>query len=164
MRRMPAYRSRPRLRVRAPSRCVSRLAARRRLNPQAGRLRYYFQAMKTNMSRSTLTVAYAVAICADLMQICFIPLLPDGFLNPLDDFSDAIACIILIRLIGFHFAFLPSFLVKLVPFVEIVPTWTVAVFIATRNLRAPVAPVVDVPSEVKPEVVANRELPPKNFG
>jgi len=120
--------------------------------------------VKTNINRSTLTVAYAVAICADLMQICFIPLLPDGFLNPLDDFSDAIACIILIRLIGFHFAFLPSFLVKLVPFVEIVPTWTLAVFIATRHLRAPVAgTVVDVPSEVKPEVVVE-ERPPKNFG
>jgi hypothetical protein len=36
-----AWRSRPRPRVRAPSRCAfPQLAARRRLNPQAGRLRY----------------------------------------------------------------------------------------------------------------------------
>ena len=116
--------------------------------------------MKAIVNRSTLAAAYAVGICADLMQLCIIPLLPDGFLNPLNDVSDAIACIILTRLIGFHFAFLPSFLIKLIPVVEIAPTWTLAVIIATRNLRAP-APVVDVPSEVKPDVVVNEEQPPK---
>lgn len=114
--------------------------------------------MKAIVNRSTLAAAYAAGICADLMQLCIIPLLPDGFLNPLNDVSDAIACIILTRLIGFHFAFLPSFLIKLIPVVEIAPTWTLAVIIATRNLRAP---VVDVPSEVKPDVVVNEEQPPK---
>ena len=115
--------------------------------------------MKADVSRSTLIAAYAVAICADLMQICFIPLLPEGFLNPLDDVSDAIACIILIRLIGFHFAFLPSFLIKLIPVVEIAPTWTLAVLIATRHLRAP---VVNVPSEVsRSDVGASEVNPPK---
>jgi hypothetical protein len=54
-------------------------------------------------------------------------------------------------------AFLPSFLIKLIPLVEIAPTWTLAVFIATRRLRAP---VVDVPGVVteKPD---EDEKPPK---
>ena len=114
--------------------------------------------MKTNVSRSTLVAAYAVAICADLVQICLAPLFSEGFASPFDDFSDVVVCLILTRLIGFHIAFLPSFLIKLVPLAESVPTWTLAVLIATRHLRAP---VVDVPSEVKPDVGANEEQPPK---
>ena len=114
--------------------------------------------MKANVSRSTLTAAYAVAICADLIQICLFPLSSEGFLDPLDDISDVVVCLILSRLIGFHIAFLPSFLIKVIPGVTIAPTWTVAVIIATRNLRGP---VVDVPSEVRPGVVVNEEQPPK---
>ena len=114
--------------------------------------------MKANVSRSTLTAAYAVAICADLLQICLFPLFAAGFPDPLDDISDVVVCLILSRLIGFHIAFLPSFLMKVIPGVTIAPTWTLAVIIATRNLRAP---VVDVPSEVRPDVVVNEEQPQK---
>lgn len=116
--------------------------------------------MKAIVSRSALITAYAVAICADLLQICLVPFFSEGFASPFDDFSDVVVCLILSRLIGFHFAFLPSFLIKLVPLVESVPTWTLAVLIASRHLRAP---VVDVPSEVSstPDVSANEEKPAK---
>src|SRR4029453_14403993 len=36
-------------------------------------------------------------------------------------------------LLGWHWAFLPAFLTELVPFVDLVPTWTIAVFLATRG-------------------------------
>jgi hypothetical protein len=114
--------------------------------------------MKANVSRSTLSAAYAIAICADLLQICLFPIFSEGFLDPLDDISDVVVCAILTRLIGFHIAFLPSFLMKVIPGVTMAPTWTLAVLIATRNYRAP---VIDVPSEVKPDVVVNEEQPPK---
>jgi len=118
-----------------------------------------FPIMKSNVSRTTLIAAYAVAICADAIQILLVPFFSEGFASPVDDFSDVVVCLILSRLIGFHIAFLPSFLIKLVPLVESVPTWTLAVLIATRNLRAP---VVDVPSEVtKADGGANEEKPPK---
>jgi hypothetical protein len=108
--------------------------------------------MKASVSRPTLISAYAIAVCADLVQMCLVPLFSEGFASPFDDFSDVVVCLILTRLIGFHIAFLPSFFIKLVPVVEIAPTWTLAVIIATRHLRAPAAdapPVVDVPSTVE---------------
>lgn len=116
--------------------------------------------MKTNVSRSTLIAAYAIAICADLIQICLAPLLSEGFILPFNDFVDVVVCITLSCLIGFHIAFLPSFFIKLVPLVEIAPTWTLAVLIASRHLRtnpanAPVA------GSGKPDVVAEDEKPPK---
>ncbi len=39
----------------------------------------------------------------------------------------------LIRLLGWHWAFLPSFVVELVPGVDLVLTWTAAVWLATRG-------------------------------
>jgi hypothetical protein len=35
--------------------------------------------------------------------------------------------------VGFHWAFLPSFVTKFLPFVDLAPTWTLAVFLATRG-------------------------------
>jgi hypothetical protein len=107
--------------------------------------------MKANVNRKTLVAAYAIAICADLIQIWLVPLLSFDF--PLDGFIDVVVCVMLTWLIGFHVAFLPSFFIKLIPLVEIAPTWTIAVLIASRRLRAPVAdvpPVVDVPTVVVP--------------
>lgn len=108
--------------------------------------------MKANVSRKNLIAAYAIAICADLIQISLVPLLSFDF--PLDGFIDVAVCVILSWLIGFHVAFLPSFFIKLIPLVEIAPTWTIAVLIASRRLRAPVVdvpPVVDVQASVSPE-------------
>jgi hypothetical protein len=116
--------------------------------------------MKSNVSRSTLFLAYAIAICADFIQICLMPLFSEGFISPFDDFSDVIVCLILCRLIGFHVAFLPSFFIKLIPVVEIAPTWTIAVLIATRNLHAPAANTTAA-VDVKADVVVEDEKPPK---
>jgi hypothetical protein len=116
--------------------------------------------MKANVSRPTLIAAYVIGICADLIQVCLTPFLSEGFASPFNDVLDVVVCVILSRLIGFHVAFLPSFLIKLIPLVEIAPTWTLAVFISTRHLRAP---IVDVPAtdSGKPDVAAEDEKPPK---
>lgn len=98
--------------------------------------------MKTNVSRKALAAAYAIAISADLIEICFFPLFSEGFAFPPDDVLDVAVCLILSRLIGFHLAFLPSFLVKIIPLAETAPTWTIAVLIASRHVRST---VVDVP-------------------
>ena len=122
--------------------------------------------MKPNVSRTTLIAAYMIAICADFLQICLFPFFSEGFISLLDDFSDVFVCIILSRLIGFHIAFVPSFLIKLIPIVETAPTWTIAVLIATRHrvLGGDKPEVVDVQSSVEsgtPEVVVKSEQPPK---
>lgn len=112
--------------------------------------------MKANVSRSRLVAAYAIAICADFIQICLTPAFFEGAASPIDGPVDLVVCIILSWLIGFHVAFLPSFFIKLVPIVEIAPTWTVAVLIASRHLR-----IKSVDGSEKPEVVPEDEKPPK---
>lgn len=89
--------------------------------------------MKANVKRSTVVVAFAIAICADLLQIGLAPLLAEGFASPFEDFVDIFACVILTTLLGWHLSFLPSFLVKLFPVWDLAPTWTIAVLIATRG-------------------------------
>ena len=42
-------------------------------------------------------------------------------------------CAVLTWLVGWHFSFLPSFAVKVLPVVDLAPTWTIAVFLATRQ-------------------------------
>jgi hypothetical protein len=115
--------------------------------------------MKTNVSRSTLIAAYAIAICADLIQMCLTPLFAEGVASPIDGPVDLVVCVLLSWLIGFHVAFLPSFFIKLVPLVEIAPTWTLAVLIASRHLRTK---AVDGPvGSEKSEVVPEESKPPK---
>jgi hypothetical protein len=51
---------------------------------------------------------------------------------------------ILIKLLGWHWAFLPTFAAELVPGLDLFPTWTTAVFFATRQMNsAPEPDVID---------------------
>jgi len=79
--------------------------------------------------------ALAIAILADAVQIVFFPMFVEGAFSPLDDLLDIVVAWMLIRLLGWHWAFLPSFVAKVVPGVDLVPTWTVAVLVATRGMR-----------------------------
>jgi len=76
-------------------------------------------------------VAWTVAIAADAVQLALLPLIAVAW--PVGDAIDVIVGIIMLRLLGWHFSFLPSFAVKLLPVVDIVPTWTMAVWLATRK-------------------------------
>jgi hypothetical protein len=48
-------------------------------------------------------------------------------LSPAEDVLDFGVAALLVNLLGWHWEFLPSFLVKLVPGVDLVPFWTMAV-------------------------------------
>jgi hypothetical protein len=74
-----------------------------------------------------LRIAMIVAIVADLLQLVFFPWFFEGVLSPAEDALDAGVAAILAWLLGWHWEFLPSFLVKLVPGVDMVPLWTIAV-------------------------------------
>ena len=89
--------------------------------------------------------ALAIAILADALQIVFFPMFVEGAFSPLDDLLDIAVAWMLIHLLGWHWAFLPSFVAKVVPGVDLVPTWTVAVLVATRGTtrqQAKIAPPI----------------------
>jgi hypothetical protein len=79
--------------------------------------------------------AMALAIVADALQIVFLPLFAEGGFSPADDILDVGVAAALIHLLGWHWEFLPSFLVKLVPGVDLVPFWTIAVVSVYRKSK-----------------------------
>lgn len=76
---------------------------------------------------SRFRVAMVLAIIADALQIVVFPLFVEGAESPADDILDFGIGAVLVYLLGWHWEFLPSFLAKLVPGVDLVPFWTMAV-------------------------------------
>jgi len=71
--------------------------------------------------------ALLLAIVADLVQMIVFPLFIEGAASPADDLLDLGLAGLFSYLLGWHWEFLPSFLGKLVPGVDLVPLWTLAV-------------------------------------
>jgi len=89
----------------------------------------------TRSNARRVWIALGVALAADAVQILFIPLFGEGIVSPINDGLDLVIGLILVRLVGWHWAFLPSFVAELVPGLDLFPSWTTAVWFATR-LRA----------------------------
>lgn len=81
----------------------------------------------------THRLAWLVAIAADAIQIVALPMFAPGILSPVDAVLDAAAAVVLIELLGWHWAFLPTLAAELVPGLDLFPTWTAAVFFVTRQ-------------------------------
>ncbi|NOT34088.1 MAG: hypothetical protein HOP12_07955 [Candidatus Eisenbacteria bacterium] len=77
--------------------------------------------------------AWAVALFADFLQWIALPFFAPGVLSPFNNGLDLLVAALLIRLLGWHWAFLPTFVAELVPGLDLVPTWTAAVWLATRG-------------------------------
>lgn len=84
-------------------------------------------------SRRAIRIARVVAIVADGLQLVLLPLFVEGFASLLNDALDVVVGIILVRLVGWNPVFLPTIIVELLPFGNLAPTWTIALFIATRS-------------------------------
>ena len=82
-----------------------------------------------------LPFALALAIVADLVQLVAFPLFIEGAASPVDDVLDLGMAGILTYLLGWHWEFAPSFLAKLVPGIDFVPLWTLAVANVYRKSR-----------------------------
>ena len=78
-------------------------------------------------------MAWAVAIAADALQILAFPMFAPGGASPADAVLDVAVAAILIRVLGWHWAFLPSLAAELIPGADLFPTWTAAVFFVTRQ-------------------------------
>jgi hypothetical protein len=68
-----------------------------------------------------------LAVIADALQIVVFPVFVAGAVSPADDILDFGIGALMVHLLGWHWEFLPSFLAKLVPGVDLVPFWTMAV-------------------------------------
>lgn len=77
--------------------------------------------------------AWLLALAADAVQWVALPLFAPGAASPFDTALDVAVGVAMVRLLGWHWAFLPTFAAELIPGVSLVPTWTLAVWLATRG-------------------------------
>lgn len=91
--------------------------------------------MSQPLSRNRLRAAWIIALAVDAIQI------PASAAGPVGWFVgaglDVATMAAMWALLGFHWAFLPSFLTEWIPYLDMAPIWTLAVAIATRG-RGPV--------------------------
>ena len=89
--------------------------------------------LKSPLSR--FRAAMVLAIVADATQIIIFPLFVEGAISPLDDILDLTVMGALVGLLGWHWEFLPSFVAELVPGLDLVPFWTLAVVNVYRKWK-----------------------------
>ena len=77
--------------------------------------------------RLRFRTAMILAIAADALQIFVFPVFAEGALSPADDLLDVAVAAVLVHPLGWHWEFLPAFAAELVPGVDLVPFWTLAV-------------------------------------
>jgi len=85
------------------------------------------------ISATRIKIARVIAVAADAAQIGFFPIFGVGALSIVNDCLDVAVAAAMVGLVGWHFAFLPSLVAELIPGLDLVPTWTVAVWLATRG-------------------------------
>jgi hypothetical protein len=88
-----------------------------------------------NSPRSRFRAALLLAIVADGLQILIFPLFAEGAISPFDDILDLVVMVALIRLVGWHWEFLPSLIAELIPGVDLIPFWTLAVLNVYRKWK-----------------------------
>jgi hypothetical protein len=86
-------------------------------------------------TRSRFRAGLILAVAADALQIFVFPLFVEGALSPADDVLDLAVAAVLVNLLGWHWEFLPAFLAELVPGVDLVPFWTLAVVNVYRKWK-----------------------------
>ena len=91
------------------------------------------ESVERSLTPGRVKLARAIAITADLAQIVIFPAFSAGGISPWDDLLDVAVAGLMSWLIGWHWAFLPTFVSELIPLWDLVPTWTAAVFFATRG-------------------------------
>jgi len=88
------------------------------------------------MTARRIWVARGLAVTADVIQIGLAPLFIEGGMSVFNAVLDVLMAGVLTLLVGWHWAFLPAFAAELAPGLDLVPSWTLAVFLATRRPEA----------------------------
>ena|SRR6185369_7422463 len=86
-----------------------------------------------SLRRADHRLAWSIAIAADALQIGLFPLFAAGGISPADSALDLIVAVTLTKVLGWHWAFLPSVMAELLPGFDLFPTWTAAVYFVTRQ-------------------------------
>jgi hypothetical protein len=89
----------------------------------------FWKSLKTPEHR----LAWIVALAADAVQITVFPMFVEGAMSPADTALDVLVAALLIRLLGWHWAFLPTLAAEMLPGFDLFPTWTAAVYFVTRS-------------------------------
>jgi hypothetical protein len=76
---------------------------------------------------ASFRIAMVLAVLADMFQIAIFPFLIEGAASPAEDVLDLCISGVMVYLLGWHWEFLPSFAAKLIPGIDMVPFWTLAV-------------------------------------
>jgi hypothetical protein len=79
--------------------------------------------------------AMLLAVIADALQLVIFPAFVAGAMSPADDILDLAVGGMMVHLLGWHWEFVPSFVAKLVPGVDLVPLWTMAVANVWRKAK-----------------------------
>jgi hypothetical protein len=83
-------------------------------------------------------------MAADAFQILVPALFAEGAISPADDLLDVAVAVLLTQLLGWHWEFLPTFFAELVPGVDLVPFWTLAVLNVYRKWKQITVPAQEV--------------------
>ena len=85
----------------------------------------------------TRRLVWLIAIGADVLQIVLFPFFIEGGASAANDALDVMVAIAMVRLLGWHPALLPTLIAELIPGLDLVPTWTVAAWLALRGHTEP---------------------------
>jgi hypothetical protein len=92
--------------------------------------------VRVTAGKARLAIAIAVIVDAIQVPLQGASLTGIGTLpaEAIDLAIDAATALVLSRLLGFHWALLPSLLVELIPFVDVAPTWIAcAMYVISRR-------------------------------
>lgn len=101
-------------------------------------------------TRWSFRMAMVLAAGADALQIFVTPLFAGGALSPADDLLDVGIAVILLRLLGWHWEFLPAFAGEMVPGLDLVPFWTMAVLSVYRKWKQSIEAEKEKPGQEPP--------------
>jgi len=93
------------------------------------------EVLKREISTRRIWLARGIAMMADAVQIAFSAFFLEGFASPVNAGLDVAVALTLTLLIGWHIAFIPTFIIEALPFADLAPTWTVAVLFVTRRKK-----------------------------
>ena len=102
-----------------------------------------------SITRADIRFAYAIAVAIDVAQMLLGPFGWEGF----DEVLDAIAMVVISRLIGFHPLLLPTFVLEFIPAADMLPAWTACVALVVRARKRhglvsdDAAPAIDIKVE-----------------
>jgi len=118
-----------------------------------------FDSLVPAFDRWRFQTAIALAVAADALQICVLPLFAEGALSPADDVLDFAVAVLLVRLLGWHWEFLPAFAGELVPGLDLVPFWTFSVLSVYRKWKHAAGDEKQTPRHPGPPVIEGEYRP-----